>query len=355
MSLDVVAGALTSVTLAEAFPAGQGPELGHWPAMLGRRSIPPTVAQVASFPLSMTRPVTESLARLDELPADHPWLRPVFLFAEPRSGSTLLLRVLNCFSGLTVWGEHAGIVRNLGAAYSLITGERSWSYIEQVRPAARALARQEPVPGGEFTAEWANPFDRDGLIRAFRNLLIELMTTDLPVDRRWGFKEIRYARPEHEFLRTLFPAAQLIVLTRDPAAALASQYSNFASEDPSALVNYLKRIVAFQRFVLGLTRASDPHLALDYSDLVRDPTQVIAELEGYLVSLPVRESLATVGLGKPASTRESPYASGGPEAIRESITQLFQAAGVTPEEELIKAAASEYAALRERADAPART
>ena len=38
---------------------------------------------------------------------------PIFVLSPPRSGSTVLMRVLNCHPTLVIWGEHVGLINRL--------------------------------------------------------------------------------------------------------------------------------------------------------------------------------------------------------------------------------------------------
>ncbi|NJO83266.1 MAG: formylglycine-generating enzyme family protein [Blastochloris sp.] len=62
------------------------------------------------------------------------WDRPVFIITTGRSGSTLLLRYLNCAEGLVVWGEHAGVLRELGMAYRRLIRDDTTGFVEAARP-----------------------------------------------------------------------------------------------------------------------------------------------------------------------------------------------------------------------------
>lgn len=63
------------------------------------------------------------ICRMEDLP--EAWERPVFIITTGRSGSTLLLRYLNCAERLVVWGEHAGIMTDLAACHRKLALLRS--------------------------------------------------------------------------------------------------------------------------------------------------------------------------------------------------------------------------------------
>ena len=87
----------------------------------------------------------------------------MFVFAVGRSGSTLLARLLNSMSGLTVWGEHGGVVQRLCGVYDDLTSEPNRTMLEDQRPMAELIAQKLPLPtdgspDALMTTEWANPF-----------------------------------------------------------------------------------------------------------------------------------------------------------------------------------------------------
>ena len=139
--------------------------------------------------------------------------RPVFVLAQHRSGGTLLTRLLNCHPGLVIWGEHAGFLNKLAEA------QDSWIGT----PACCRIARRRNC-GIMFPAASGTRFPRGPFHLAVPRSWPDagpwcagLFAPGLRPGQRWGFKEIRYHSPTVvRFLRRLFPAAQFILLNRDP-------------------------------------------------------------------------------------------------------------------------------------------
>lgn len=140
--------------------------------------------------------------------------RPVFVLAQHRSGGTLLTRLLNCHPALVIWGEHAGFLNKLAEAQDML--DRHACLLPRRSPAELrryASGRQ----GEDEFLPWTVPFGGAALLSGCRTMVRGLFAPDLRPGQRWGFKEIRYHSPTVvRFLRRLFPAAQFILLDRDP-------------------------------------------------------------------------------------------------------------------------------------------
>lgn len=254
---------------------------------------------------------------------DDPRMRPVFLFCTGRSGSTLLLRYVNLIDNVTVWGEHGGIVTELRTVHERLTTEPVLTWMHRTRKTADLFASKRPVLASantRRTAEWANSFEPSDADHAFRRMLAELFCVGLPPTRRWGFKEIRYGRAEMDFLRRLFPDSRFIVLLRDPAATLASQFRHFAKGDVTKLLPRLRRITRHVTFTRELVRDGATLTfarVVHYEDLARDGASVVAELASFLAE---GHDVA----GARALAGESPQSQAQPEpSTVEERTQKF--------------------------------
>jgi hypothetical protein len=138
--------------------------------------------------------------------------QPVFLFSLHRSGSTLLERILNCHPNLVLWGEHGGIFNQLAAVDAATTPFPDLNHPLAERGLAQFI-RNKPQPTFE---PWRTPVSAEALRAAMRDWMVQTFTTGLAPEQRWGMKEIRYGgAPITQFLQTLFPQAQFLVLRRD--------------------------------------------------------------------------------------------------------------------------------------------
>lgn len=224
------------------------------------------------------------MANDDLLPAA--WERPVCIITTGRSGSTLLLRYLNCARDLVVWGEHAGILSNLVRAHAKLTCTATREFVAAARSWLPNILEKRAVtcPSEGMTVEWVNSFDADTVRRSLRRLIIDLFTQGLAPSVRWGFKEIHYGRPEVDLLRHLFDGPRFLVLLRDPVAVIRSKFKWFALEQPAAMTEHWQETLSFFRFaraeVIG-RRAPDICL-VHYERLVAHPAEEMARIAAFI-------------------------------------------------------------------------
>ena len=133
----------------------------------------------------------------------------LFVITYGRSGSTVLLNLLNAIEGYTIRGENCGIVSHLAKTVSLLRHE-------QAQPHAKAHAPHAPWYGimDPDVDQWGQR-----LARAFA---AEFLRPEADT-RVLGFKEIRYSADELsdadyaatiDFLATYFPDSRFIFNTR---------------------------------------------------------------------------------------------------------------------------------------------
>jgi len=139
--------------------------------------------------------------------------RPVFVFATHRSGSTLLERILNCHPNLVIWGEHAGVINHFVEIDQIL---RRFPQLSSELP-RRNLSQFIRGKNALVFDPWRTPVSREGVRSAVKSWMIQTFATGVTPDQRWGFKEIRYGGTAiTEYLRSLFPSSQFIILRRDP-------------------------------------------------------------------------------------------------------------------------------------------
>jgi hypothetical protein len=230
---------------------------------------------------------------INDLPAAE---RPIFVFAQHRGGSTLMLRLLNRHPGVVIWGEHAGFINQLADADQVLAGYRAMLGPRPEETFARFLASDdasmtENVP-------WVSPLTAHDFPSWSRKLIREVFCRRVRPDQRWGFKEIRYQRPlVAAFLARLFPAAQFIVLTREPVELcvsnilvpwalkhlLARQVRYDLTEVLQIVEDCLYAIVAMQTNMAAIHQAlPDRTIALTYDELIADAPGTIDRLLAFL-------------------------------------------------------------------------
>ncbi len=196
----------------------------------------------------------------------------VFLIGSPRSGSTLLSRMLGAHSAVCAPEEphlitplaHLGYYESVEAApYDPII----------TRTAARALVAG--LPGGE-----------DAYLAALRALTDSLYAGLLEAGGN-GARLLLDKTPAYalslDFLSRLYPQARYVVLTRNPLAVWSSYVDSFFDGDDAVAHRHnplLERYVpAIARFV---RESATPMVRIQYENLVQEPEKNIRQLCAFL-------------------------------------------------------------------------
>lgn len=148
--------------------------------------------------------------------------RFLFVVGVARSGTTLLMRLLNTWPDVLVWGEHHTFVRPLAEAFYRVWESR-WIF-EDERPWTERVRGDELGAG---SSAWINSFDRSAWENHFRTLLHEVFVPPGVEDRRFvGFKDPGYGAWTEdrgiELLHRFYPNALWAFIVRDGFNRLAS-------------------------------------------------------------------------------------------------------------------------------------
>lgn len=199
-------------------------------------------------------------------------MTPLFVFSAPRSGSTLLMRYLHDTPGGRFGGETDNFWWPLHTLFSQA------AEMKEEFPASE-LTLAEQLASGNFPSRFAPP---EELIHdaCRRHLLATAGVQPGTSPDFWGWKDVYIGRQGagHEIFRMihiLFPAAQLVMLFRDPEACLTSMMTRWRewwqgryAQCPSAA----ERAIRAQQRVMKeyLAHPSGPAHRVTYEDLVSD-------------------------------------------------------------------------------------
>src|SRR5262245_36415342 len=209
--------------------------------------------------------------------------RLIFLICAPRSGTTLLARMLSAHS--MIYGR---------AEPHLITPIAHLGYFGNVQKAPYdqnnvAQAIQEVVadlPHGEA--------DYLDALRAYTDAMYERILALAPGKRFFLDKTPAYALVL-PFLTKLYPKARYVVLTRHPFAVLASYADSFFDGDFDVAINHNP---VLQRYVPALARMVRekpvPLVWVKYEELVKEPETHFRRVCEYL-DIPFEEKAISYG------------------------------------------------------------
>lgn len=184
--------------------------------------------------------------------------RHLFIVTYGRSGSTLLLGVLNSIPGYLIRGENDGAAYHLHQFHATATKRK------------RRLRKRFELPLDTTNPHFGlDEFPARVSLRILRRLVSETLLRPEPDTRVTGFKEIRWYQDDLveyvDFLRALFPDARFVVNTRDHEAVLQSGWWPDKPRDG--------RLERMEAAILDLADSlGDAAYRVHFDDYTADPT-----------------------------------------------------------------------------------
>ncbi len=173
-----------------------------------------------------------------------------------RSGSTLLMGVLNTLPGYLIRGENRDALHHLYLFHRTMLTE-----------SGRGPKRRLRQPTHPFFGIAGFPADTS--LRRLRRLALDTVLRPREDTRVTGFKEIRWYHPDLEeyvaWLREVFPGARFLVNTRNHEDVLKSKWWAEGEDKSEHLAEIEQRILALAD-ALG-----DAAYRVHYDDYVADP------------------------------------------------------------------------------------
>ena len=195
-----------------------------------------------------------------------------------RTGSTLLQRLLISTGEIMIWGEHGGLL--LDGLQRMVAGMAQWIETEGARHFDRFTSEgwNSWIPNVNPPHEAFVEGARAALMRSLAVPAAELGY------QRWGFKEIRYTGGAVELLKMLFPNAAIIVLVRNPEAALRSiKGTAFYQKDYQSRPEVFLSRWATASLSLARTCLTGSSVRLwRFEDIIADPEAAITSLAAHV-------------------------------------------------------------------------
>jgi hypothetical protein len=181
----------------------------------------------------------------------------VFVVTYGRSGSTLLMGLLNSIPGYLIRGENWDALHHLFRFHrTMAEGSHRWE-------PDRMRQRTHPFYG-------AADFPEKRALQRTRSLVVDTVLRPKADTRVTGFKEIRWYHDDVEeyvaWLRAVFPGARFVVNTRDHTEVLRSGWWAKHPDNAAQLPRVEERI-------LGLAASlGNAAYRVHYNDYATDPT-----------------------------------------------------------------------------------
>ena len=224
--------------------------------------------------------------------------RLIFLIGAPRSGTTLLARML---------GAHSMVYQR--AEPHLITPIAHLGYFGKVQKAPYDPNNVEQAIR-EFVADLPHgETDYLDALRAYTDVLYERIMAKAPGKRLFLDKTPAYALVL-PFLTRLYPRARYVVLTRHPLAVLSSYVESFFDGDWQVAVEHNPILARYVPALAAMLRERPVPLAhIRYEELVRDPE---THFRGLCEHLGVPFEMGAIAYG---DTGEAPKGLGDPTGV----------------------------------------
>ena len=221
--------------------------------------------------------------------------RLLFLISTPRSGSTLLMRILNATSQIYSRPE-SHIFPALAHLGFYETVEKAPYDQLQAQDAIRDFVQE--LPNGEETYYEA--------CRAYSDCLLSNMLAVASNGEKYYLEKTPANALVLPFLTKIYPTAKYIVLTRHPAAIFASYANSFFDGDYQAALAFNPILSRYVPAIANFLRQKEVSFAhVSYEQLSTNPTEVLQQISSYLEipyepqALNYKSATVSKGLGDP--------------------------------------------------------
>jgi hypothetical protein len=227
--------------------------------------------------------------------------RLCFVIGSPRSGSTLLMRILNATSNIYSRPEPHLFPALAHLGFWNAVDKAPYDQL-QAQDGTRNFVAD--LPGGE-----ADYYDA---CRAYMDVLYGRMLSTAAGNEQYFLDKTPANALVLPFMERVYPDAKYIVLTRHPAAIFASYANSFFDGDFASAANFNPIVSRYVPAMADFLRtAKAPHLHVRYEDLVSDPEATLERISSFL-DIPFefevvnykKKEVAGKGLGDPVGVAQ---------------------------------------------------
>ena len=194
-------------------------------------------------------------------------IKPIFIFSLPRSGSTLLQRMLATYDEVSTTAEPWVLLPFL---YAL---KKEGTYAEYSHSSAY-------IGLHDFCKELPN--EEQDYLAAIRTAVIELYSKAASPDAIYFLdKTPRYALVSREILR-VFPDGKVIFLWRNPLSVIASMIDSFNDGKWNIFHSKIDLFDGLESLIQAYEKNLSNVLSIQYEDLVSEPENTLAKITEYL-------------------------------------------------------------------------
>lgn len=193
-------------------------------------------------------------------------LQFLFVVTYGRSGSTLLMSLLDSLPGYCIRGENAGVTYDLFEYHrKALEARDKFSEQDRLKNAGGGLSSRHPWYG-------IDDYPEDEAIVRLRELVVQTLLRPPREARVTGFKEIRWWMPKLvdylDFLDALFPGARYVLNTRNLDDVSVSKWYRRKPDAREKLQGLEERLVK------AVDTRGDRGYHLHFDDYVNEPSML---------------------------------------------------------------------------------
>ena len=234
-----------------------------------------------------------------------PLFDPIFICSQPRSGSTLVQRLINSTQKAVIYGEHLGLLKGVADSYHNFCQNEQYGEFctSKVDPQFHSRTLKLLINPKLFPA-LVNGLSVEGVRRAHR-IFVEKFVNSCKCRQRWGFKEVRYCDGRDfvmPFLLSLYPNAQFVFTVRNPIQAVSSVlHCKWWNRTPEQAAQFwLDQATCMSQYS---RKFPDNCMLVRYEDVISNDGKAVRELFAWL-KLPYlkRQSMILFHMEKTGAT-----------------------------------------------------